>query len=702
MRFFYAIVTLFVISTAAFKAGAQPTCGQIFKRIEPAKLPKELVDFPPQPESIKTLSEKTLKSLETNIPKVEAEIKALGYKQAVGEMHFRNGSLFIDAGNLMWKGLDGQLVKLVDKLEHPDRGIDQILVSPDGKKVAYSTTLSLSDQHVWYVKTIAAQSSHLLKNPLLVRMDGFSWGQNSSTIYFSHFAKLEDAIAKKKPIHTVRSLNLNTGRIRNIFKHNEHANFAVYDVDGGNTLIVHRILGPGAGIKALLSVHKGVKQSDGSYKWNPLIAPNSTMGHFLGVIDKNGESFAVMHTNQFGKKYGIAMIPLSAKSPGAGLSSVVNPQKRLVLHNSQMLNGKLFLEYFDPVNLRTSMHIADAATGGVEKVIRFSDYGVLNNGGLSLPVSFDGPEVTFKYADVLGNARTFSYNVAKKSVVALKNPQPNPFNTAQVRVAVESFKSQDGTTVRGLKIYPVDPAGNPVKPKFFFMKSYGMIGIKYVAEALEAQLVLQRGGVYFVPDVRGGAGPNSDWQVQGSRDFNLRYQDMMAAATYITQLDPMYAKYGFDPKKDLVALGRSYNGAGILNVAARYPEMARMFVSVVPLWDPSRSLREQPFGLIAHSDYFPNIDPKTGNLILDADFFARIEEHNPVNILNQIPKDTTLVVFTGGRDDRVGQYHLEEGYIQTLLNRLGSNLHYIQNPTASHIPRWYFEELFSMIDQTFP
>ncbi|MBY0385944.1 S9 family peptidase, partial [bacterium] len=516
-------------------------------------------------------------------------------------------------------GLDGKLVMLVDKLEHPDRGIDKILVSPDGKKVAYSTTLSASDQHVWYVKSIEEQSRHLINDPLLVRMDGFSWGQNSNIVYFSHFGKIEDVIAKKAPIHTIRSMDLKTGKIRDVFNHNEHANFAVFDVDGGNTLLAHRILGPGSGIKALLSVYKGQKQRDGSYSWSPLIAPNSTIGNFLGVISKNGESYALMHTDQFGKKYGIAEIPLSAKSPGVGLSSVVDPQKRLVLHNSQMHQGKLFLEYFDPVNLRSSMYVADAATGVVEKVIRFSDYGVLNNGALSLPVSFNGPEVTFKYTDVLGNVRVFSYNLAKKSVEALKNPQSNPFNTANVRVAVESFKSQDGTTIRGLKMYPVDAAGNPVKPKFFFMKSYGMIGIKYVAEPLEAQLVLQRGGVYFVPEVRGGAGPDSNWQVQGARDFNLRYQDMMAAATYITQKDPMYVQYKFDPKKDLIALGRSYNGAGILNVAARYPEMAKMFVSVVPLWDPSRSLNEQPFGVIAHSDYFPNVNPKTGELILDAD-----------------------------------------------------------------------------------
>lgn len=700
------LVTSIVLLSGVSQVSAQNVslrCGEVFKKINLAQLPKDLSPFPEQPALIKSLSEKNIERLKkSNMAATEAEIKALGYKQAMQEIPFQNGSVFIEGGHLVWKKPNGVVVRLVDKDNHKDRGIANILISPDGKKVAYSTTLSGSDQHVWYIQSIATKSRLLVDEPILVRMDGFSWGQDSNTVYFSHFAKVEDANAGTQPFVKVRSLNLKTKKITDIFSSGERENFAIYDVDGGKTLLAHRILGPGAGIKALLSVYRGDRQKDGSLQWTPIIAPNSTIGHFLGVIQKDRQDFAVMHTNQLGSTYGITLVPLATSGGFAKPVSVVAAPSGKVLHNSQMHQGRLFLEYYDPKSLETSFKVVDANSGKVESNVRFSDYGVLNHGTLSLPVSFSGNTVTMKYVDVLNNVRVFSYDLQKKSLTALANPEANPFDASRVRVATSSFKSADGTVVRGLKIFPVDAQGAAVKPKFFFLKAYGMIGIKYAAEPLEAQLTVSRGGVYFVPEIRGGAGPNAMWQVTGARDFNLRYQDMAAAAKFITQQDAAYAKYGFDPKDVVIFLGRSYNGSGMLNMAARYSEMARLYVSVVPVWDTKLQLREGRFGVIAHSDYFPKIDPVTGKMILDAEFFDNIEQHNPANLLTKIPKDQKLIVYTGGRDDRVDLVGVEENYIGILSNHLGDGLSYIQNPTASHGPRWYFEELFTEIDLLFP
>lgn len=702
MKMTFFTTTLFVTSMFLLPKNADAvTCLQMFQKPRVASLPKDLESFPEQSAFIKTLSEQTLDRLkQANYSDVEAQIKVLGYKQAVQETYFQNGSFFIDGGHLVWKKTDGTLVRLVDKDEHPDRGITFTLVSPDGKKIAYSTTLSGSDQHVWYVKSIADSSQHLLSEPILVRMDGFSWGQDSQTVYYSKFSQIDKVVAGVEPINVVRARNLTTGTDQLVFDHGERANYSIYDVDGGKTLIAHRILGPGSGIKALLSLYRGERQKDGSYRWSPFISPNSTMGHFLGVIRKNGQQYAVIHTDQLGKTYGINMVPLMA-TPQQKPISVVAAKPFLVLHNSQMHGGRLFLEYYNPKTLQSSMTIVNAETGAIEKQLRFSDHGLLNYGSLSLPVAFSGPEVTFKYVDVVGNARVFSYNLKTKAIKAEPNPQVNPFDASRVRVETSSFRSADGKVVRALKMYPVDANGKPLKPKFFFVKSYGMIGIKYSAEPLEAQMVLQRGGVYFVADIRGGAGPNSQWQVEGSRDFYLRYADMKAASEHISEKDPIYSSYGFKAEDVVVMLGRSYNGSGMLNMAALNPQTARLFVSVVPVWDSSYQLRQGRFGVISHSDLFPNVNPQTGALILDKDFYANVEEHNPAHRLTQIPPQKKLIVFTGGRDDRVDQVTIEERFVRTLLAQLGDNFHYIQNPTASHVARWYFEELFTLIDLEF-
>lgn len=703
MRNIGLVVMFLAIASASLQALGANQCSQLLKRIEVAKLPADLVDFPVQSPWIKAESEKNIDRLQkANMPAVEAQMKALSYKQAVQETHFQKGSIYVEAGSLMWKNLKGDVTMLVDKLEHPDRGITSLSISPDGNKVAYSTTLSGSDQHVWYIKSVSAQPRSLLQDPLLVRMDGFSWGKDSKTVYYSQFAAIEKVVAGAAPIQVVRSRNLNTGKDRLVFDHGFRANFAVFDVDGGQTLIAHRILGPGSGIKALLSIYKGVRASDGSYKWSTVIEPNRLLGHFLGVIQKDGVDFVVMQTNQFTKRYGISMVPL--QHSGKGLATqikVFSPPANLVLHNSQMHQGQLFLEFYNPKNLKSSLQIVDVTSGTVIETIRFSKLGLLDIGSLGLPVSFNGGDVTVKYTDVLGGAVVLSYNLKSRRYKALANPEVNPFNSKNARVSVESYPSVGGVTVRAIKIYPVDGNGKPVKPKFFMLKSYGMIGIKSAAEPVEAQLTLARGGVYIVPDIRGGAGPNSEWQVAGSRDFDLRFADINATAIYMTKHDPMYAKYGFETKDVTVLVGRSYNGSGVLEMAARFPQLAKMFVAIVPVWDFEAQLKESRFGVLAHSDRFPDINPITGDLDLNAQFWGNVAKNNPARLLADIPKDSQLYVFTGGRDDRVDQLHLEEGFARFLLEQLGDSFHYIQNPTASHIPRWYMEEMFTEIDLVF-
>lgn len=703
MRFLSVLVTFLVILSASLHSVAASQCSQLFKRIEIAKLPQGLVEFPEQSPWIKTTSEKTLQRLQkSNLAAVEAQIKAQSYKQAVVENNFQNGSLYVEAGNLVWKNRKGEVQLLVDKLEHPDRGITNIAISPDGKKVAYSTTLSGSDQHVWYIKSIASQSRSLLQEPLLVRMDGFSWGKDSETVYYSHFAKIEKVVDGSEPIQVVRVRNLKTGKDRMIFDHGFRANFAIFDVNGGQTLIAHRILGPGAGIKALLMMYKGERKSDGSYHWTALVEPNRWMGHFLGTINKGGVEYAVMQNNHFTKRYGISMVPL--KSEGRGLSAqikVFTPPAHFVVHNSQMHQGHLFLEFYNPKTLQTRWQIVDAHTGKLLENVAFSDYGLLNLGSMGLPVSFNGGDVTVKYTDVLGGAVVLSYNLKTRKLQALANPEANPFNSKNVRVSVVSYPSKDGVTVRAMKMYPVDAQGKPVKPKFFLLKSYGMIGIKSAAEPLEAQMTLLRGGVYVAPDIRGGAGPNSDWQVAGSRDFDLRFADVEATAHYMTKVDPMFAKYNFASKDVTVLVGRSYNGSGVLEMAARFPTLAKMFISVVPVWDFEAQLNESRFGVLAHSDRFPDIHPVTGDLDLNGQFWANVAKNNPARLLHQIPEGTDLYVYTGGRDDRVDQLHLEQGYAQQLAAQLGNHFRYIQNPTASHAPRWYMDRMFAEIDLMF-
>jgi protease II len=671
-------------------------------------LPRDLVQFPPQ---TKWMEETTADSLNRigldNISAADAKLKSFNYKKAIQKLSFQRGNIYNDGGNLIWETSQGEKVTLADKANHPGRGITAISISPDGSKVAYSTTLNSSDQHVWYVKTISRRSRHILAKPILVRMDGFSWSKDNRTVYYSHFSKIEDVLAGRAPIDTIRSRDIFSGKDLEVFDHGFAANFAIADVDGGNTLIAHRILGPGSGIKALLSVYLGKRKTDKNgnaiYDWKPLIEPNSVIGHFLGLTTLDGHAYAIMQSNRFSPRYGIVGVPIHGplnSTPEA--VDILVPSSKYVLHNSQMIQDRLFLEYFDPKTLESVMRVVNVHTPKqVEKEIKFSDYGLLNNGTLNLPASFNGPEVTFRYEDVLNNIRIFSYNLANKSVQALANPEPNPFDTSGVRVEVVSYPSQDGTIVRALKIYKLNKIGKVERPKFIFAKAYGMIGIKYANEPSETLLSLDAGGMYFVMDIRGGAGANSNWQVQGSRNFDLRFQDIAAGIHYLTKLDPTFKGFNLDPKESVVLLGRSYNGSGVLEMAAKYKDLARIYVSVAPVLDTTRQMHEARFGVIAHSDRFPKLDPDTHDLILDDAYWASVEQHNPSSMINNIPGEQEVMIFTGGSDDRIDGLTYEEGIVRKHRDHLGSNLFYLHNMQASHVTRWYFEEVFGRIYSVF-
>jgi hypothetical protein len=697
-------VTIFVTLIAHF-VQAQMTCIQFLTPFKVATIPAGSVKFSGPSQLIQETSEATYKRFKkSQIKAVENQLKSLSYKQALQTIAFQNGEVFVEAGHLFWRHKNGFKQLLVRKEEHPERTIKNILISPDGEKIAYSTTLNDSDQNFWYVKSLTSKPKMLLKKPILVRIDGFSWGQDSETLYYSHFSPLKKAMSGAQPIQVVRSRNIVTEEDKLVFDHGFKANFAVQDIDQGKVLIAHRVLGPASGIKTSLLIYKGVLQSNGTYKWTALIRPNKYLGHFLGIRTVRNKQYVVMQNDRFSKRYGISMV--SIDDPSSQVFSeqrnIFVPEQDFVLHNSQMHDGKIFLEYYNSKKLTTSLKVFDLERNSIINNLKFSDFDLKDHGAMSLPVSFDGAKVSFKYTDVLGNARVFVYNPIDNTFSALKNPEKNPFDTTGVKIVPFSYFSEDGTEIYSLKIFKTDQSEHVTKPKFFLIKSYGMIGIKHVAEATEAQMTLLRGGVYVVPDIRGGAGPSSDFQKQGAQNFELRFSDVRALSHHITELDPDFSRFNLKAEDSVIIEGRSYMGSGTLTIAALYSRIGKMFFSIVPVWDAEQTLIDGRFGIFSHSDRFPDPNSMTGDLDIHTDFLNEVKKYNPARLLERIPKGTKLYVYTGGLDDRVDQYQIEDKFVRRLLDHLGSDFQFIQDPKASHGTRWYFKQMFMEIDLVFP
>ena len=242
--------------------------------------------------------------------------------------------------------------------------------------------------------------------------------------------------------------------------------------------------------------------------------------------------------------------------------------------------------------------------------------------------SYTYPSTIFKYDLVTGQSSVF-----KKPNVAF---DPSQYESKQV-----FYTSKDGTKVPMIITYKKGTQLNGKNPTLLY--GYGGFGISLTPTFSVANLVfMENGGVYAVPNLRGGGEYGDAWRNAGAK-LNRQnvFDDFIAAAEYLV-------KSGYTSPSYLAIHGGSNGGLLVGATMNQRPELFRVAFPAVGVLD---MLRYHKFTAGAGWAY------DYGTADDNAEMFQYLYKYSPVHNIKKGVCYPSTMVTTADHDDRVVPAH---------------------------------------------
>jgi prolyl oligopeptidase len=243
--------------------------------------------------------------------------------------------------------------------------------------------------------------------------------------------------------------------------------------------------------------------------------------------------------------------------------------------------------------------------------------------------SFTEPQVIYKLSIKTGKVDEYT---------RVKVPfHPEQFTTDQV-----FFPSKDGTKISMFIIHRKDVTPNGANPTILY--GYGGFNINMTPAFAGSRAVwLEKGGVYAIPNLRGGGEYGEDWHKAGMllNKQNV-FDDYIAAAEYLIAQN-------WTSKQHLAISGGSNGGLLVGAALTQRPDLYRAVICAVPLLD---MLRFHLFG--SGKTWVPEYGSAE-----DAAQFKALWAYSPYRVaIDAGPRAYPAVLFdSADHDDRVDPLH---------------------------------------------
>jgi putative membrane-bound dehydrogenase-like protein len=311
---------------------------------------------------------------------------------------------------------------------------------------------------------------------------------------------------------------------------------------------------------------------------------------------------------------------------------ILPEQKTAVLHDFSLVGGQIYANYLENVVSRvrifdlTGMHLRDISFPALGSVSGVGGEWKGNEAFFSFS-SFHIP--TTIYRDEEASRQT---GVWSRTQVPVESDR---FEVRQVR-----YTSKDKTSIpmflvhkKGLKL----DGNNPT-----LLSGYGGFNISLSpAFSTRAVLWIEHGGVYAVPNLRGGGEFGESWHEAGMLDRKQNvFDDFLAAARWL--IDNHYTR----PEK-LAITGRSNGGLLVGAALTQAPELFQAVICGYPLLD---MIRYHQF-LVAKfwvPEYGSSEDPAQ---------FQTLLAYSPYHRVKPGTKYPAVLFMTGDADTRVDPLH---------------------------------------------
>lgn len=546
----------------------------------------------------------------------------------VGDYYFfsRNDGLQNQAVIYIQKGLDGTPEVFIDPNAMSEDGTTSVSLvgfSPDDKYVAYSVSEGGSDWQRIHVMEIETKKE-LEDRIEWVKFSGASWDDKG--FYYSRYPTPEEGteLSGQNEYHSVYYHRLGDKQENDklIYRNDDEPKLFhfTYMTEDKRFLMMQVSTGTDGFETHYMDLSKGDKD------FKPLF---SGFENKSNVVDNIGGKLLVL-TNIDAPLY--RLIKVDPNKPAKENWEELIPESKYLMQGVSTGGGKLWVSYLKDATTRISRFDYD---GKGKRSIKLPGLGSASGFGGQKEddhffysfTSFTRPPTIYKFDIATGVSEEFFETELKFN--------PDDYTEDQV-----FYTSKDGTEVPMFIVHKKNLQLTGDNPTYLY--GYGGFNINLTPGFSSSRMILlENGGVFAMPNLRGGGEYGEDWHKAGMLDKKQNvFDDFIAAAEYLI------ARNYTSPEK--IAISGGSNG-GLL-VGACMTQRPDLFAVAFPAVGVMDMLRYHKFtiGYAWIPEYGSSENP---------DQFENLLAYSPLHKLEEGVAYPATMITTADHDDRVVPAH---------------------------------------------
>ncbi len=496
--------------------------------------------------------------------------------------------------------------------------------SENGKYIAYGTSSGGSDWNTYQV--MDATTGKTLDDRIeWVKFSSPSWFKDG--FFYSRYAAPTEGnkLANKNEYHKVYYHKIGTPQSEDklVYEDKQHAlrNFYGQTTDDERYLILNVSEGA-SGANALY--YKDLKDPKSTIK--PVV---ETFESQYSVIDNFGDKLLVM-TNKNAPRYRLVLI--DPKKPQEQNWKTIVPESGNVIQSVSSVGGRIIATYMKDA---TSQVVVFDQNGKKLNTVELPTLGTVSG--------FNGDqkdkEVFFTFTSFTYPPTIYRYDIPNNKVTQFRKTEVN-VNTDAFETKQVFYTSKDGTKVPMFIVHKKGLQLDGQNPTYLY--AYGGFNISLTPSfSIANMLWLENGGVYAMPNLRGGGEYGEDWHKAGMTPYKQNvFDDYIAAAEYL--IDQKYTS-----SEKLAVAGGSNGGLLVGAFMTQRPELAKVAIPAVGVMDMLR-FHKFTIGWAWVPEYGSSDNENQ---------FENLYSFSPLHNIKEGVKYPATLVKTADHDDRVVPAH---------------------------------------------
>jgi prolyl oligopeptidase len=505
-------------------------------------------------------------------------------------------------------------------------------LSDDGRYLAYATAVSGSDWNEVHVREVAT-GKDLPDRVQWVKFSGISWTHDNAGFFYSRYPTpaggnpmLSANHDHKLYYHTVGT---DQAQDRLVYERPDHPDWGIGAsvTEDGRYVVLTLWLGTDRRNRVAYIDLKDGQHPDLAAK------PVALLDAFdagYGFAANDGPVFYFLTDLAAPRK---RLVAIDTRHPEPARWREVIPQGADVIENVALVHDTFVLTLLHDAHSSLKLFALDGRPLGE---IMLPALGAV--GDLSAESRHD-TELFFSFTSFLYPTTIFRHDFATGQTAVFKAPQLD-FDASRYVTEQVFYPSKDGTRIPMFVTHKRDLAKDGQNPTYLY--GYGGFDISLTPAFSPSVLVwLELGGVYAVPNLRGGGEYGEEWHAAGMHDKKQSvFDDFIAAAEYL-----IAQGYTSTPK---LAIGGGSNG-GLL-VGAALTQRPELFGAALPAVGVMDMLRFHKFTIgWAWVTEYGSAD--------SAAQFPYLYKYSPYHNLRPGTAYPATLVTTADHDDRVVPGH---------------------------------------------